>query len=468
MKTKKIISLLSAGTLFLASVSMGACGEKEVTLAPTHEVEPVYAYTFDQFSSDTMPIGAYIGPFGDYSYNGTYMESLVTDEQYATANECGLNFFAAMKQDYNVNREETMLSLDLAARNEMVLFIGDSYLYNLKRGEMREAVDVEAFKARVAAYENHQGFAGLIGRDEPFGFELAACGDVQDRFNEVFDIHSSTALYMNANGVQCPAGWFSGGPDYALGHDVVWTLEQYLEEYLKELSGAKFFSYDVYPFYGGTVRSGYLQNLKLVRDMTLEAEIPFWGFIQGGGYYDNDDAWDFPTEGGLMWNVSTTLAFGAKGYQYFPYCHPAEFTIAPSGASSLIGRYGEKTASWYYAQRANKQTKAIDHVLMNAAHMGVIAHGASPSVIPEGMLETYRELTKVAGDDALVGCFDYKGKTALYVVNNSVTKDKAKINLSFNGVYEYEVIQNAVSTTVQGDTVTLTFSPGEGALVVLK
>ena len=109
MKIKKILSFVGTGALLLSSVSMAACkNDSDVIEAPTHTVETVYSYAFDRFGGDVMPIGAYIGPFGEYSYNGTYMESLVTDEQYATANECGLNFFAAMKQDYNSNPEEIL------------------------------------------------------------------------------------------------------------------------------------------------------------------------------------------------------------------------------------------------------------------------------------------------------------------------------------------------------------------------
>lgn len=458
---KKILFWMLA---LIMALSISGCSR--VQPAPQHEAETVHRFYFDKLGQDVMPIGGYMGPFGGYGYQGQYLESLITEEQFQSVVDCGLNFLIDTKQDYNMNRQETEESLKLAADKNIMVYIYDTYLFDL-RSTYRPPVSKEEFAERVKAYQSYSSFAGLIGRDEPFGFELQNCKTVQDRFNEVFAKDSSTSLYMNSLSYQCPEDWFAGGPNSVIAEK--WDLEKYLEEYFKAMSGMKVYSYDLYPFYNGVIRGTYFENLQLVRDLTQEAGIPFWTFIQGGGYFDNSPSWDHPTEGGLLWQVSTSLAYGAKGYQYFPYCHPPEFTDSPSGGSSLIGRYGEKTETWFYAQKANRQTQAVDHVLMNSAHMGVIAHGQSPAGIPEGStLSSFRELVSVEGDSAIVGCFDYQGKTALYVVNNSVTLDHAKIRLTFSGNYQYDVIQRAVTTELTGKQIDLTFAPGEGALVVLS
>ncbi len=475
---KKMVKIGAIALVGVITAGLAGCGgtATSVVEAPTHETETYYTFNFDRFGKDVMPVGAYIGPFGGYGWKGTYIESTVTDAAYATANECGLNFFAAMKQDYNTNPEETMLALDLADRNEIVLYIQDTALYSLgadKRAPLAKA----DFEARVAAYREHAAFAGLVGRDEPFGFELRACGEVQDRFDEVFP-EGSYALYMNSNGYQCPQGWLNGGQTGEVdptweGEDLnkEWTYEQYIRNYIEAMDGAKYYSYDVYPFMSeGNLRASYFINLQLVRDLTIEYEIPFWAFIQGGSYYDNQSSWNWsPDEGDMLWNVNTSLAYGAKGIQYFPYAHPAEFNASESGVPSLIGRYGEKTDRWYYAQKANEQIQAIDHVLMNAAHMGMMAYGNSPCPIPENStLQSFRELKSLSGDASLVGCFDYKGKTALYVVNNSLDKDKAKITLDFDNAYAFEITQAAEKFNLSGKQLTLTLAAGQGALVVLK
>lgn len=78
-----------------------------------------------------------------------------------------------------------------------------------------------------------------------------------------------------------------------------------------------------------------------------------------------------------------------------------------------------------------------------------------------------RQLSGIEGDDCYIGCFDYYGGTALYVVNYE-RQEKAKVSLKFDGNYGYEVIQRAKSALVMGGRIDLTLEAGEGVLVVLK
>ena len=106
---------------------------------------------------------------------------------------------------------------------------------------------------------------------------------------------------------------------------------------------------------------------------------------------------------------------------------------------------------------------------MNSRNMGVIPVGEKPSnmVLEPEKLATFRELVSVEADNALVGCFDYFGKSAFYVVNNDTTV-KQSIKLNFDDNYGYEVIQRAVSKQTGGKQLSLTLETGEGVLVVLN
>ena len=151
-----------------------------------------------------------------------------------------------------------------------------------------------------------------------------------------------------------------------------------------------------------------------------------------------------------MFDVNIALCYGCKAIQYFPLISPLHFAYAPDGTydfnrNGLISAAGSVNEWYYYVQKANRQIKAIDHILMNSANIGLIVHG----------------------DDCFVGCFDYLGGTALYVVNYS-RKEKAEVTLGFDKRYGYEVIQRAVSTEVAGKNLPLTLEAGEGVLVVLK
>lgn len=113
---------------------------------------------------------------------------------------------------------------------------------------------------------------------------------------------------------------------------------------------------------------------------------------------------------------------------------------------------------------------------MKAHNDGVLIHGSEANrtmvqdatrtdAILQG--ESYRELKSISGDDCIVGCFDYKGGTALYVVNYSRT-EKADVELTFDkDDYLYEVIQRAQSVKTVGNGVSLRLDCGEGALIVL-
>ena len=175
------------------------------------------------------------------------------------------------------------------------------------------------------------------------------------------------------------------------------------------------------------------------------------------------------TEGEMKWDVNTMLAFGAKGLTYYIGVSPPYFANteeAQIDCHSLINVYGEKTPLWEYAREINAHVKAMDHVLMNSSYEGVIITGETPCVhFGKDLITSFRDLEEVTGN-ALVGCFDYKGKTALLVVNNSITQE-GEISLSFGKGHTYEVIQDAISREETGDFLTLQLGIGESALIVL-
>ena len=167
------------------------------------------------------------------------------------------------------------------------------------------------------------------------------------------------------------------------------------------------------------------------------------------------------------------LAFGAKGINYFPACFPTSYVqLAPEDRindNSLINKYGSTTPFYYYAQEVNANVKAMSPVLTNSAHMGVILNGLGACVYTgSDKLSSFRQLESVSGDPSLIGCFDYKGGTALLVVNNSITEHRGEIKLSFDNNYEYQVIQRATTTNVIAESFVLTLEAGECALVVVK
>ena len=79
---------------------------------------------------------------------------------------------------------------------------------------------------------------------------------------------------------------------------------------------------------------------------------------------------------------------------------------------------------------------------------------------------SWREL-KGASGEALIGCFNYQGKTALYVVNYDMEYAQ-KINLDFVKNCNVTVIQDAKESNISGNNLELTLSAGNSALVVFE
>jgi hypothetical protein len=90
--------------------------------------------------------------------------------------------------------------------------------------------------------------------------------------------------------------------------------------------------------------------------------------------------------------------------------------------------------------------------------------------MPDGytyLLNDFRQLKSVS-DNGLVGCFDYQGRTMLYVMNNTLDGDVETVTMQFDDIYAYDVIQRGVNRTALGKTLSLQLRGGEAALVLLR
>lgn len=273
----------------------------------------------------------------------------------------------------------------------------------------------------------------------------------------------------------------------------------------------------------------YFWNMGVIRKYAEEYNIPFGVTIQAGGqwndsmgYFESTDY--YPTEGQFDWNVNTCLAFGTKSICYFPLIQPYHFSWAGTKENpefdfyrnGMIGANGQLNDWYYYAQDINKHIKAIDDVLMYSVNHGLLLNVTdagekleSPDswtnttvpvsnfladfdkveyILDQGVdrqwspkrnylwwkdsyeedLETptWREVVDVDGN-ALVGCFDFEGKTVLYVVNYDM-EEVQDITLNFSIPQSIERIQKA-ETFYHEPTkdLVLNMKPGEGVLVLL-
>lgn len=477
MSKRKIFLRMTAAVLTVSMVlGVSGCsnqqteGNKKTGGNQKMENEKATIYSFDAIGGkDVMPIVGYYGPKPPYDiYDANNLPDPYTDEYFALIAGTGINILGHNKTDYAVYPSLVIKMLQLSEKYGMGMFVTDSRIQNSDKNLTVEMVD-----EYLNEYSNYPAYCGNDVIDEPdfvgfYGTEDSAVimhqyFPMMERLNALNVFGVSNLLPMKAGDVN--------------------RYEDYVNAWL-EGAHPKVLSYDYYLFDGNEGLGKavwYFENLAIVRKAAEREGIPFWPFIQAGSQWNDaqkrfDSNGYYPSQGEFYWNVGTVLAYGAKGIQYFPLIQPytfawAESTPLDAERCGFIGVFGNKTRWYYYAQDMNKQVAAVDEVLMNAVNKGVLAVGKQANEHLSGnpyLLEgtSWRELVDVKGD-AMIGCFNYNGKTALYVVNYD-TEHAQKIELELVGICNVTVVQNAEEEHLSTDKLSLALTAGNSALVVFE
>lgn len=479
---KKIRSIL-AGTLCLTLMAgtLGGCAgtneENTQVKVDTMDVEEVYSQSYDIIGGkDVMPIAGYYGPYtASISYNGQQPVDYISDTIFQAIADCGINLLTASPDNYERVPQSVKKQLELGEKYHIGLFVTDESLTSTDHLGDQVASEKE-ISERLMEYADYPAFAGLYIVDEPTSKSYLAdvYGEERslDKYAPLTDIVADklqvntfcNLLKVTGNGIK---------DDY----------EAYVKEFCETMH-PDFLCFDYYIMDEPNVgtESLYLWNISLMREYGEKYGIPFWNCVQAGGQWNDavsrfDSEELYPNEGEIDWTVNVNLAFGAKGICWFPLIQPLYFANAETepydfSRNGLIGAWGNKNQWYYYAQSLHKHIGVIDEILMNAKSQGILATGKQSQKDARdtrGALfdgDSWQELKSVEGD-ALIGCFNYQGKTALYVVNYS--QDYAQdITLRFQDSYKVRVVQKADTSYVEGDGMTLKMTAGDGVLLVFE
>jgi len=187
---------------------------------------------------------------------------------------------------------------------------------------------------------------------------------------------------------------------------------QYLQQFI-DICKPKMMSYDHYNF--GVRGDGvdYFLNLKMMREASLKANIPFLNIVQACSWTVNVR---IPTGEEMRWLVYTTLAYGAQGISYYIYSHTghdggmAEYDYEKFKKDG-VRAIGKPTPLYYYMCKLNREFVAIAKELqplksLAVYHVGIIPKGGTalpedspfqfnPPVLQEAFpLESVEKLTK--------------------------------------------------------------------------
>lgn len=476
---KFLYKFLSVCLILCMFASVG-CSEKEVNndnpviqdMEP--EVSNAVSYNFIG-GKDVMPIGGFYGPrTSTINVDGELGPDLISDEIFSMISDVGINLITAAPVDYSSMSEEMIKYLDLAEKYGIGLFVNDSIIISNKNNE--EFTVSDAAK-QIKKYYDYPAFCGMHLVDEP----TAPYYKAGDGSNDISQYGRIAKIMQEDLGLDLYANMFPI-VDYKSEASKE-NYQKYVKEFVETIH-PNILMWDFYPYNEstGSYMREYFWNMDLMRQYALEYEIPFWAFIQAGSqwndareYFDSELPY-FPNEAQFNWNVNTSLAFGAQGIQYFPLIQPTHFAYAKTNdwdfeRNGIIGAAGNTTIWYNYAKNINTHIGVIDEVLMNSVSKGIIVNGESAkaeTVDTTCILEagSFRELQSVSGD-SMVGCFNYNGKTALYVVNFS-REYAQNITLDFNATHKLMYVQNAEKSYVETKTLTLDMAAGEGVLVVLE
>ena len=478
IKGLKVVVVFVLCLVMVAGCASDEIGNKEnIESVATMEAEESKAVSFGFIGGkDVMPITGYYGPFHSYqSTDGNAFPNYVSDEYMKMIADAGLNMIVYNDLSYARTPELAETYLDLADKYGLGIFVNDTKITGYAG---KTDISPAELAEQIARYADHDCFCGMYLIDEPGAayYEPGNGKRLISRYVELADVlHNDLGLitYINMFPI-----W-----DYEIKKE---SYEKYVKEVCESLN-PKVLMWDMYPFDSAEgAKEGYqvyFYNMNLIREYSKKMHIPFWAFIQAGHQWnDAKEKFDsklpyYPNESQFQWNVNTSLAFGAQGIQYFPILQPEHFAYAKSTEwdfqrNGLIGANGNKNQWYYYAQNINKHIAAIDEVLMNSVHKGIIITSeqaqtdmelAMSCVIESG---EFQELLSVTGD-AMVGCFNYSGKTALYVVNYDM-EHAQNITLNLNTTHDVKVIQNTETSYVNAKNLKLDMAAGEGVLVVIE
>lgn len=409
---------------------------------------PEYTYERDKwsFEENVMPISGFYGP--TTSKNG----DLNTDKVFKLIADAGINHLS-----YTVKS---------AANREQNLIYGDKYGIGITTFISVPEMDDDDYAELVGRFSHHKSFKGLFVWDEPTVSNMSTYAAKSVKANSYSNLYGYTNLF--------PSGYSS---EAQVGSD----YQAYLDEYCATYN-PKMISWDHYVFNAGSSQrwNRYFANLSTIRNTAQREGIPFWAFLQLGdpeGINGNNLS---HTKAETLWNANTQLAYGAKGIQYFPLVQPYDYahssTKTDYNISGMISANGEKNKYYDYVVDTNRQIVAVDEILMNSDSKDILANQNASSItgISKSAYGSIKSFSNTKGSSSflssnqgvIIGCFDYLGKEAYYVVNNDRSYSTT-VTINFDATHSYTTYNADATVTGSSSTYSNTLAAGAAVLIVL-
>lgn len=472
MKKRRILSALVLPAILTCSLFPTASTAVAAEIEPTPE--PLIKYDLPYIDDQTeMPILGYMGVPGAKNQSPTFL----TKSNLMAYKNAGFNILSGLMEVANVNPPEVKRALTLCEEVELAYFVNDgkyrySYTEPFDQSTLPSVNDL-IDGVRNEWFTEYEAYAGIATRDEPSMHAF----EPMKRLNAAMKQIDSTKLMYSTL-------YPPGANQYQLGFSLEGIAatyehyETYVRRFVDEVKPIVL-PYDHYVLYAPNSKVSdvngengevgwYYKTLSLYHELAKANNIPFWITVCSWSHHKQTSICLKQNE----WVVNSGLAYGAKGVQYYTYwdnTYEGAMQTAWTGQQQrgLVSLNGALHDNYYRIQKINKNIKAVDHILMQAEHKGVIQFGTQHVALPQSeLLFSYGLLSNVFGD-ALVGCFNYNGKDVYYVVNNSCDAGTTTFKADFHDYVNVNMI-NGDGTVSQSNVLSVGFNLSGGEAMLLE
>jgi hypothetical protein len=270
---------------------------------------------------------------------------------------------------------------------------------------------------------NSSAVIGVYVRDEPPASEFAS---LKRLVAEVRRDHPGWLSFINLY-----ADNYFQSTAVAKQHLGVGTYAEYLDQFMSVVD-PDIICFDSYPEFGrgllpppgsapwavaaggNDTRNVYLFSLAAVRNASLSSSParPFWNYFGIGSYFHKGLTHADATEAQARWQISASLAYGARGLLYFFFTpNPRKVKTDGPEFPGLVrddGPADHPTEHWYQARRLNTAVKALAPTLMALRSIKTLVLRETDTQHSGGYAALQGSgcgLRNISTGDFIIGCF---------------------------------------------------------------
>jgi len=303
-------------------------------------------------------------------------------------------------------------ALDLAAEVGLRVIVADLRILPWHI-EDRVKISQRKIEAVASDYHDHPALLGYFICDEPNADYFAELASTSKRLRLADPKHPPLINLFPSYGSPTQLGFEN--------------FRAYVRSFVDTVK-PEVLSYDHYPLWTPQAgKTDWFGDLAVIRDESRKAEIPFWICLQSEGL---DEALRVPNRAEILWQVSTALAYGARGVVWFTYWTPSTTQEIPpddegrpylpaTHIGGMLSLDGKRTPRYDHVREANRFLHKAGQALTgwDNAH---VAHWNNGKLTGDGQ----SPCITLRGNEfsAVVGTFSRGGVRCVVIANESYMK----------------------------------------------